>query len=147
MRIRQYEISVEGDEKPLELAVYYFGPKGAGGLDETFQRWVAAFGKDAPAKRTHWKGEGVEVHTVQSAGMYRGEVMGGEKMGKDNGADGWMLLGAYVASPEGPYYFKLLGPAGLVRRVEPDFERVLRSVRFVGKSGEGTESAAAAPAQ
>jgi hypothetical protein len=47
-------------------------------------------------------------------------------MGKDRGdASGWALLGAVVATPGMPHFFKLTGPAKSVKAARAEFDQLV----------------------
>lgn len=121
-----------GDAEDAELAVYYFGPSGAGGIDETMSRWAGEFDEqDAKAaKRTSLSQAALPTEVLDVRGTYRG---GGSMMGvraaspKPNAA----LVGAIVQTAHGPYYFKLNGPAQTVAAAREPLLSMIASMRSV----------------
>jgi hypothetical protein len=122
---------VVGDN--ASLVIYYFGESGAGSLQDNLDRWIGQFqqpdGKDskAVAKVEQTKLAGQEATTVSLAGRFVAEAMpGGEA--HDN-AD-YALLAAIVASPQGPFYFKLVGPKKVVDANADKFRGMLAGMKL-----------------
>jgi hypothetical protein len=96
-----------------ELVVYYFGPSGAGSVEDNLDRWVGQFqqanGKPSKdvAKLEKLKLAGQDATIVSVTGRYVAEAMPGatETVDKQDQS----LLAAIISSPSGPYYFKLVG--------------------------------------
>ena len=133
MRLAQYDVFVEpGQQTPLQMAVYYFGRRGAGDVDETFRRWASAFGTNVTPRTESWKTEKLSVSVVRASGDYHTEMMASAASGvnQEQVRKDWALLGAYVQTPEGPYYFKLLGPEKLVHEADNSFVGLLRSLTW-----------------
>lgn len=134
MRLAQYVIPrAKGDSEDGELAVFHLGLAG-GGVDETFRRWESAFDEDAikAAKRSDRKAGDLAVSVIDIGGKYRADSA---MMAIDAGAttaerQGMRLLGAIVTTPEGPYYFKLLGPDKTISAAREDFFKLLDSCKM-----------------
>lgn len=124
MRAAQYTIPrAQGDEADAELAVYYFGPQGAGEPSETLDRWASAFtSTQGEAKKTQLD----RAHVVEVSGTYGGAHVTGAAAPEPT--RGWGLLGAVVQTAAGPYYFKMLGPARTVAAAREGFFDIVRSV-------------------
>ena len=112
MRVADFVLSTKANEE-AELIIYYFGETGAGSIDDNLNRWLGQFqqpdgkaSKDA-AKIEKTKIAGQEATTVSVTGRYVASMMpgGGDTVDKPDQA----MLAAIVASPSGPYYFKLVG--------------------------------------
>ena len=88
-----------------------------GAVDATVERWIGQFGPDAKksSKVTTKKIAGLEVTVVEVEGTF------GEKAG-------WALLGAIVATPGMPHFFKLTGPAKTVKAARPELDELLGSL-------------------
>jgi hypothetical protein len=132
MRQAQYRLSrVEGDSEDAEIAVYYF-QGGGGGVQANVDRWVGQFSKPggSPAndvariikKTIH----GIPVTTVDVGGTYSGAMgpMGGSSEPKTN----YRMLAAVAEAGNGPWFFKLTGPAKTVAKWEPSFESFIDSI-------------------
>lgn len=131
MRMAQYLVPrAAGDTEDGEVAVFYFGPSGAGGVDETFQRWTAAFDAQSSsrAKRSTRKASGKDVEQIEVSGTFdTGKTMTGGT-GADAGArKESALLGAILQTADGPYYFKLTGPTKTLTGARKAFDALLDS--------------------
>lgn len=112
MRAADFVLSAKPGEE-AELVIYYFGENGAGSIDDNLDRWLGQFqqpdGKPSKqvAKIEKTKIAGQDATTVTVTGRYVASMMpgGGDTVDKQDQA----LLAAIVASPSGPYYFKLVG--------------------------------------
>jgi hypothetical protein len=133
MRQAQYRLSrVEGDSEDAEIVVYYF-QGGGGGVQANVDRWVGQFSKPdgSPAndvariikKTIH----GIPVTTVDVGGTYSGAMgpMGGSSEPKTN----YRMLAAVAEAGNGPWFFKLTGPAKTVAKWEPSFESFIDSIQ------------------
>jgi hypothetical protein len=117
-----------------ELIVYYFGSGGAGSVDENVNRWLDQFqqpgGKSSrdAAKIEKIKFAGQDATYVSVTGRYVSQGMpgGGGPVDKPDQA----LLAAIVASPSGPYYFKLVGPKETVDAQAKAFRAMLDSLKL-----------------
>lgn len=148
MRLAQYLVPrAKGDTEDAELAVFYFGERGAGDPDETFGRWAGAFddAARADAKRSVRKTAGMDAWFMEILGAYDASramaPMGGADAGRPKET---LLVGAIVAAADGPYYFKLSGPKATVMAAKPGFDRMLESCKTGGVQ-PATSSSAPAP--
>jgi hypothetical protein len=117
-----------------ELIVYYFGPSGAGSIDENLDRWFNQFqqpdgkkSRDA-AKIEKLKLGGQDATYVSVSGRFVASAMPGGSESVDK-ADQRMLA-AIVASPSGPYYFKLVGAKATVDANSAAFLAMLSSLKL-----------------
>ncbi len=114
-----------------ELAIFHFGPNGAGNVRRVVRGWIGQFA------RSSWKG--VETDP-------RVEIRGGERTGGSytlvDAAGTYIydmgpffrfearlmprmrMLAAVLTSPEGPYYVKLTGPERIVATTEQAFREL-----------------------
>jgi hypothetical protein len=116
-----------------ELIVYYFGPSGAGSVDDNLDRWLGQFqqpdGKKsrdaAKIEKTQFAGQDATFESV--TGRFVAQAMPGatEAVDKQDQA----LLAAIVASPSGPYYFKLVGARSTVDTNAAAFRAMLGSLK------------------
>lgn len=123
MRLATYRVPhLPGDDEDPEMSVMQAG----GSVDANVQRWIGQFDAEGQktAKRTTKKVSGLEVTILEVEGIYAG----GMGMGKDRGEEkNWALLGAIVATPGMPHFFKLTGPAKTVKAARPDFDALVAS--------------------
>ncbi len=131
--MRAAEYGVEGD--PLaELTVFYFGPDQGGSVDSNITRWLGQIaqpdGSDtaSKAKRTTREVGGVSVSVLEVAGAYSGGMAMPGAPAPQPIAEA-MLLGAIASGPQGPVFFKLIGPAPAVEKSRAAFEQLISSLR------------------
>jgi hypothetical protein len=120
MRIATYRVPrAPGDAEDAELSITQAG----GTVDANAERWIAQFDATGQktAKRATRKVGALEVTTVEVQGTYAGG------MGKDGGV-GWALLGAIVATPGMPHFFKLTGPIKTVAAARAEFDALISSL-------------------
>jgi hypothetical protein len=129
MRKAQYRLpKADGDAEDAEFVVFYFGG-GGGGVQMNIDRWIGQFSKPdgspiTEAKTAKKTVHGIPVTTVDVSGTF----VGG--MGTDTGAKtNYRMLGAVAESSNGPWFFKLTGPAKTVARWEPGFQSLLDSIQ------------------
>jgi hypothetical protein len=133
MRRAQYRLPrVEGDSEDAEMVVYYF-QGGGGGVQANVDRWIGQFSKpdgspaNDVAKISRKTIHGIPVTTVDVAGTYSGAMgpMGGSSEAKTN----YRMLAAVAEADNGPWFFKLTGPAKTVAKWEPSFESFIDSIQ------------------
>jgi hypothetical protein len=131
MRAADYALpAAAGDE--AELVIYYFGDQGAGTIDDNVQRWLGQFtqpdGKPTRdvAKIEATKIAGQDATLVTASGHFVASAMpgGGEAVDKLDQS----LLAAIIASPSGPYYFKLVGARKTIDANAARFHAMLDSL-------------------
>ncbi len=110
-----------------ELVIYYFGPNGAGTVQDNLDRWVGQFSQpEGKPKIEKAKFGGQDATIVSVSGHFNAPAMmgGGEAVDKADQS----LLGAIVGSPNGPYYFKLVGAKPTVAANDAKFRDMLKSL-------------------
>lgn len=120
MRLATYRIGQDA-----EMAVSQAG----GSIDANVDRWINQFGPDAKknSKVTTKKVSGLDVTIVEVEGTFGGGGMG--MNGPAPGAkENWALLGAIVATPGMPHFFKLTGPAKTVKAARPELDELVASI-------------------
>lgn len=116
-----------------ELIVYYFGENGAGSVDDNLDRWLGQFqqpdGKKSRdvAKIEKAKFGGQDATYVSVTGRFVAPAMPGATENVDKADQA--LLAAIVASPSGPYYFKLVGAKSTVDAQAGAFRKMLESIK------------------
>lgn len=116
-----------------ELIVYYFGEGGAGSVDDNVNRWVDQFeqpdGKPSRdvAKIEKTKFGGQDATFISLSGRFVAQAMPGVTQAVDKTDQA--LLGAIVNSPQGPYYFKLVGAKATVDANAKAFRTMLESLK------------------
>jgi hypothetical protein len=117
-----------------ELIVYYFGGGGAGSIDDNVNRWLDQFqqpgGKSsrdaAKIEKTKFGGQDATYVSVTGRYVNQGMPGGGGPVDKADQS----LLAAIVASPSGPYYFKLVGAKPTVDANTKAFRAMLESLKL-----------------
>ncbi len=117
-----------------ELIVYYFGSGGAGSIDENVNRWLDQFqqpnGKSprdaAKIEKTKFGGQDATYVSVTGRYVTQGMPGGAGPVDKPDQA----LLAAIVASPSGPYYFKLVGAKDTIDANTKAFRDMLESLKL-----------------
>lgn len=128
MRLATYGIpATGGDSEGGECAVFYFGPKQGGGIDENLDRWVGQFEHPRQPQRGSKSYNGFAVKTVEVRGDYL--APSGPMMQSSGTKANWMLLGAIAVGPNGNVFFKLTGPEKTVSNARKEFEDLLGSLR------------------
>jgi hypothetical protein len=116
-----------------ELIVYYFGANGAGSVDDNLDRWLGQFQQpDGKKSRDVAKIEKVKFGSqdatyVSVTGRFVAPAMPGATENVDKADQA--LLAAIVASPSGPYYFKLVGAKATVDAQAAAFRKMLESIK------------------
>jgi hypothetical protein len=116
-----------------ELIVYYFGTGGAGSVEDNVNRWVDQFaqpdGKKSRdvAKIEKVKFGGQDATYISLAGRFVAQAMPGGAQAVDKPDQA--LLAAIVDSPQGPYYFKLVGAKPTIDASAKAFRAMLESLK------------------
>jgi len=122
MRLATYRIPrAAGDSEDGDLSIMQAG----GTVDANVDRWIGQFdaASQKTAKRTTRKVGGLDVTIIEVQGSYSGG------MGKAPAAgSSTALLGAIVATPGMPHFFKLTGPAKTVTAARTEFDAMLTSL-------------------
>src|ERR1051326_2514834 len=119
MRLATYAI---GD---AEGAVFYFGPHQGGSVGDNIPRWAGQFEGAPEPKREERTVKGMKLTRVQIDGAF---LSPGTDMQSQGTKPGWRMLGAIVEGPQGPVFFKFVGPVGTVKAAAKDFDSLLASL-------------------
>jgi hypothetical protein len=139
MRVATYTINpVEGDQDKAECGVFFFeGGKGGGGVQANLDRWIGQIeqpdGKtsSAVAKTNSLKVNGLTITTVELGGIYR--MTAGPMMQVKEKKPGYYLIAAIIEGPQGPVFFKMVGPEKTMIAGMKDFLMMLNSVKSRGE--------------
>jgi hypothetical protein len=105
MRKAQYKIpDKEKKAGDAVLAIFYFGPRNDM-LNDNLKRWAGQMGTDDP-KTEVIQGK-CKIHLVDLKGTYTGDTDAGPQ-------ENQRMLAAVVEAEDGPWYFKITGPAATV---------------------------------
>ena len=117
MRKAQYKVP-DKDKKggDAQMALFYFGARNDM-LEENLKRWAQQMGAAEP-KPEVFQGK-CKVHLVDLTGTYTGDQQTGPQ-------DDQRLLAAVVENADGPWYFKLVGPAPTVGPWREEFIKMLK---------------------
>lgn len=133
MRAAQFQLPGGASGDDAQLVIYYFGPKGAGPVEDNIDRWCGQFeqpdgrtSRDAAATAKRIV-HGLAVTTIDLPGTYVAETFPGS--GDRVNQPDYRLLGAIIQTDAGPYYAKLVGPAQTVARWQASFDAFIRSLR------------------
>jgi hypothetical protein len=133
MRKAQYSLPhAQGDTQDASLIVHFFGGKG-GSRETNLQRWAGQFEQtDGSSSAEKLKTStrtiaALEVFEAELSGTYVAETAPGSGVHLDE--PGWRMLAAIVDTREGPWYFKLVGPAATVAKWEASYREFLLAMR------------------
>ncbi|MCB9625547.1 MAG: hypothetical protein H6723_19690, partial [Sandaracinus sp.] len=124
--MRNAEYFVAGDGGEAVLTVFHF-PGMGGSVQDNVSRWVGQFqgegGGPAPSDVQTRNVAGLDVTTIDVTGTFASGMMGGPSTPQSN----QRLLGAIVSGPNGPIFFKLVGPASTVDGAKAAFDDLVAS--------------------
>jgi len=133
MRKAQYSLPhADGDSEDATLIVHYFGGQG-GSKEVNLQRWAGQFEQpDGSSSEDKLKSStrtiaGLEVLDAELSGTYVAETAPGS--GVHLNKPGWRMFAAIVQTQEGPWYFKLVGPAATVAKWEASYQTFLTAIQ------------------
>jgi len=130
MRVVTYKVpAATGDAEGGEVAVFFFGPGQGGSTQANVDRWIAQFkpeqGSGGPGKPVSMKVGAIPVTIVTTEGTYSSGMPGGAMTPKP----GWALRGGIAEGPEGPVFFKMVGPKKTVLGATPTFDAFLKTLK------------------
>jgi len=125
MRAADWVLSAKPGEE-AELIVYYFGTEGAGSVEANLDRWASQFQSPSNKKIDKTKLAGQDATIMTVSGHYNAEAMPGGG-GTIDIADASMVA-AIVSSPQGPYYFRMVGAKKTVDANAPKMQKMLSSM-------------------
>lgn len=132
MRKAQYRLpKVEGDPEDAELVVFYFQGSG-GGVQANIDRWIGQFSRPdgspigSAAKTEKRDIHGLPVTVVDVSGTYL--ASSGPMLAEVQKKPDFRMLGAVAETGNGPWFFKLTGPAKTIAKWQPSFDKFLQSM-------------------
>lgn len=134
MRAAEYAVAGDGPDTEATLTVYFFGTGQGGSVQDNVNRWVGQFsqpdGKSSQEAATITKvaSGSVPITKVDLRGTYNGgmaPMMGQPSKPLDN----QRLLGAIAEGPQGPVFFKLIGPSATVDSAQGAFDELVSSIK------------------
>lgn len=135
MRKDQFALPAPVEDAPAaELAVFYFGAGGAGGIKANLDRWRSQFtdeegnpvGDDA-THQENLEANGLNITVLELAGQYAGAAMG---MGQTETKENYGMIAAIVETPDGPWFFKAVGPQATVASHRDRFIAFLKTMQY-----------------
>ena len=133
-RVAEYTLpKVGSDTEDATVTVFYFGGQG-GNVQANLDRWIGQMaqpdGKSSKevAKTTAFTStSGLKIAVLDVSGTYVAEVTPGstEKFNKP----GFRQCAAYIETPNGPYFAKLVGPAATVAKWYDSYMGYLKSAK------------------
>jgi len=127
MRLATYRVPrAPGDSEDAELTITQAG----GSVEANAVRWIGQFDAEGQktAKRSTRKVGALDVTRVEATGNYSPD-MGTEP----KSTAGRALLGAIIATPGMPHFFKLTGPAKSVLAARAELDALIASVVVVAR--------------
>lgn len=133
MRKAQYLIPrASGDNADGQLIAYYFGQSG-GSVEANIARWTGMFttpeGKPVPSdaiKRDSMEVDGMKVTTLDLSGLYVDQMSG---INTATAKEEWRMLSAIIETPQGPWFFKGVGPLTTMKANEQNFQAFVKSIK------------------
>lgn len=128
MRAAEYVVEGEAGGEAAVLTVFYFGPGQGGSVQANLDRWMGQMRQpDGTATRDTARIQERTVGPVQlsildASGTFDGGMGGGGAKPDQR------MLAAAAVGPQGPVFFKLVGPAAVVGRAEGAFNALLDSL-------------------
>ncbi len=124
--MRAAQAAINGSGGAGQLTVFFFGPGGGGSVEDNLSRWVGQM-QDAAAVPTRDQfGTGdFLVTTIRQAGTLKASTMG---TFPNSDQPNYVLLGAVVEGPGGPWFFKAVGPQATMDEQAEAFRKMLEDV-------------------
>lgn len=137
MRKAQFLIPrAEGDTEDGQMVVFYFGAGQGGAVEANIDRWKGMFstaeGKPVPdsdVKRETHEVNGMKVTTLDVAGRYVDAMSGRHGPASGENAAEFRMLSAIVETPQGPWFFKGVGPVATMKAQEQNFKDFVASFK------------------
>jgi hypothetical protein len=134
MRLAEYRVPGTQQSNPANLGVFHFGRRGGGDVQSNIERWVGQFSApdggqpEANITQNTMSGGQMTIHRVDVSGTYSPGV----GMGGGQSHDNRRMLAAIVDSPDGLYFFKLVGPSPTVSEATGQFDALIQSLSYTG---------------
>ncbi len=134
MRKAQFTLPrVAEDAEDAELAVFYFGAGQGGSVEANLRRWYGQFTQPdssssaEKAKTSQDVVDGMNLTMVDVSGTYVGSMMPG--MQEEQNKPNFRMLAAVLETPQGPYFFKLVGPEKTIAHWANSFSEFVKSAK------------------
>jgi hypothetical protein len=126
MRKAQLKVTDAASKASANVAFYYFGTGGAGGVQANVDRWLKQFAEPSDqinAKVEHTTVGNTKLTYVQAEGTFNSGAPGGPV----TPMPGYALLGAILESDKGNVFVRMTGPKDLVKSSVVDFKKMIES--------------------
>lgn len=118
-----------------EMVLFYFGAGQGGSVQDNLDRWRGMFktsdGQPVPSQAAStetFESNGLKVTTLDVSGQYAPAAMPGMPQPAGPRND-YRMLAAVVETPDGPWFFRGVGPNATMAAHRDRFLKMLRSVR------------------
>ncbi|MBX3159474.1 MAG: hypothetical protein KF773_26120 [Deltaproteobacteria bacterium] len=111
MRVAHFVLSAVAGEE-ADMIVFYQGEGGMGPVKDNLDRWAGQVQGKAVVEQVKFAGQ--DAHYMTISGDYKNETTGAAGKAQS-------VVGVIVQSPQGPYYFKLVGAK---KTVDPQLAKV-----------------------
>lgn len=131
-RAAQFRVpKAEGDKDDAEMVVSFFGKAGAGPVDANVKRWKDQFKAPAGdnAKSDKFKVGDAEVVWLDINGTYLFKPAPFDPNPKVEEKPDYRAINAIFPTPNGPYYFRLVGPAKTIEVNKKPFEDMVKGFK------------------
>ena len=136
MRKAELQIpAVSPDTEAASLVVYYFGQNQGGSVEANLQRWEGQFAvpNDPPsagAKKIAQKNVAdMAVTTLELSGTYIAPLSPRTPNQRHNKPD-YQLFAAVVSTPNGNFFFKIVGPKHTMAQSNEHFSHMIDSLQW-----------------
>ncbi len=122
-----------GDGEDGQMIVFQFGKGQGGAVEMNIDRWIGMFStpdgkpvdKDAVKRETHDVG-GLKVTTIDITGRFTDAMMG---VSTGAAKTNYRMLSAIVETPDGPWFFKGVGPEATMKSHHDEFVKMMGTVK------------------
>jgi len=121
-----------GDNEHAECAVFYFSAGQGGAVQANIDRWISQMEQPdgsssaGKAKMSNTKINGLKFTFLDISGTYR--LAAGPMMQLKEKKPGYRMIGAIAEGPDGPVFFKFVGPSMTVENAYKSFMTMINSV-------------------
>jgi len=138
-RLEQFLLPrAKGDTADASFIIFHFGQGGGGTVADNMRRWIGMMrqpeGTDVSqvAKAEKIEREGLRINVLDLPGTYleRPFPMSDQFTARPN----YRMLAAIIETTkegaDGPYYFRIVGPARSIEAAKPGWDKLLASLKF-----------------
>jgi len=122
----------EGDTEDGQMVVFYFGAGQGGAVEANIDRWKKMFTTadgnpvpDSDVKLESHDVNGLKVTTLDVTGRYADPMAGRPAAASAE----YRMLSAIVEMPDGPWFFKGVGPVATMKAHEQNFKDFVASIK------------------